>query len=125
MKKKKLEPELRFAIAINSDLEELDMEAATRNLFPNFVSRTPVALRESKNLLVLDKSDLFDPQKTDEENGYLYYKYELSVFPMDETTLEYQRNLAEFLLKQFKRIGFQAELICEDGFFENQLSTEP
>ena len=120
MKKKKLEPDLRFAIAINSDLEELDMEVITRNLFPDFINKTPVALREMRNMLVLDKSDLYDPQKTDDEDGYLYYKYELSVFPIEETTLEYQRNLANFLLNQLRSIELQAELICEDDFFEKQ-----
>jgi len=121
VKKKRIQdPDLRFAIAINSDLEELDMEAAIRNLFPDFVNVTPVALRESRNMLVVDKSDLYDPRKMDEEDGWLYYKYELSVFPMEETTLEHQRNLADILLKKLRSIGFLAELICEDDFLENQ-----
>jgi len=118
--KKKLDPDLRFAVAINNDLEEPDMEVALRNLFPDFAKITPAAFRESKNMLVLYKSDLYDPKKTDGEEGYLYYKYELSVFHMEETTLEYQRNLANFVLKKFRSVGFQAEIICEFDFFENR-----
>ena len=115
---KKYEPDLRFAIAIHADLDEIEVSSVLRKIFPDFTKITEAALRESRNMLVLETSDLYDQNKINEKDGWLYYKYELSVFPMVDSTLEYQRNLACMILKRIKSIGLLAEIICDDDFFE-------
>jgi len=117
-KNEKQDSDFRFAVAINSDLEKAKIVSVIKKLFPSFINISPVALREHINMLVLSESDLFDPDKINGDEGWIYYKYELSVFPMKETTLKCQRALAAELIKKFKNIGFQAELICEDAFLE-------
>ena len=112
--------DMRFAIAINSDFKESDIIAIIKNTIPHFVVITPVALKVSKNMLVLDQNDLYDLKKINEENGWLYYKYELSVFPVEETTLEYQRDLADLLLKIFRGKGLMSEIISDDNFSERR-----
>ena len=118
--KKERYTDLRFAIALNADFNESDIANAITKLFPNFETITPAAFRESRNMLVLDENDLYNPQKIQDEDGWIYYKYEISVFPFGdiETTPEYQRNLARLLISKFREIGFLADIVCDDGFWE-------
>jgi hypothetical protein len=106
--------DLRFSISINSDLTAADIISAIKKSFPEFTEITAVALRESKNMMVMDKNDLHDPERINEPDGWLYYKHELSVFPVEATTLDHQRNLANSLLNNLANAGFLVELINED-----------
>lgn len=110
---------MRFALAINSDMSEEDVMAVIKHLFPEFIKVTSVALKETKNMFVIEENDLYDPIKVSEAEGWLYYKFILSVFPLKgvETTLQYQRELSFILLKKIMEAGMLAEIICEDDFY--------
>ncbi|MDZ9623807.1 hypothetical protein SM930_19015 [Escherichia coli] len=101
MKKK----DIRFAISINSNLSKIELMEKIKNIIPGLIEITSSALREEKNMVVIEENDLYNPMKAEGVDGWMYYKFILSIFPLKgvETTLEYQRELS--FLKENKRCG--------------------
>ncbi|AFI92481.1 pathogenicity island protein [Pectobacterium parmentieri] len=75
-------------------------------------------LLESKNMLVLEKNFDHDNDKLDDDDGWMFYQYEISVFPVNETNIEYQRELSKRILDVFRYNGFLAETICDSDFYD-------
>ena len=114
--KKKMIPDLRFAIAINSDLSEYEIVTVLKDILQTANSISAIALKHDVNMIVVYENSLFDFTKVHDEVDWLYYKHELSVFPLEDSTLLYQRDFANTLLIKIRECGFLAERICDDDF---------
>ncbi|EPX7635199.1 TPA: hypothetical protein ACIT40_004535, partial [Salmonella enterica subsp. enterica serovar Saintpaul] len=51
------------------------------------------------------------PKLINENDGWLYYKYELTVFSMENTSYEYQYELANKIMNALREAGYLAESI--------------
>ncbi|EFG0370509.1 hypothetical protein BLY10_003133, partial [Escherichia coli] len=57
MKKK----DIRFAISINSNSSKIELMEKIKNIIPGLIEITSSALREEKNMVVIEENDLYDP----------------------------------------------------------------
>ncbi|WP_051983885.1 hypothetical protein [Pectobacterium wasabiae] len=113
---------MRFAIAANTGLNFLETADMMENIFPAFIRNTAFSFFENKNMLVLDNNFEHDDDKIHDADGWMFYQYEISVFPINETDLEYQRKLSKSVLEVFVNNGFLAEIICDDDFYNELIS---
>ncbi|MEQ9890070.1 hypothetical protein [Pectobacterium aroidearum] len=116
--KKKHEIDTRFAIAVNTGLGALETANFMGEVFPDFERNSAFSFLESKNMLVLEKNFDHDNDKLDDDDGWMFYQYEISVFPVNETNIEYQRGLSKRMLDVFRYNGFLAEIICDSDFYD-------
>lgn len=78
MKKK----DIRFAISINSNSSKIELMEKIKNIIPGLIEITSSALREEKNMVVIEENDLYNPMKAEGVDGWMYYKFILSIFPL-------------------------------------------
>lgn len=78
MKKK----DIRFAISINSNSSKIELMEKIKNIIPGLIEITSSALREEKNMVVIEENDLYDPIKAEGVDGWMHYKFILSIFPL-------------------------------------------
>ena len=123
MKKK----DIRFAISINSNLSKIELMEKIKNIIPGLIEITSSALREEKNMVVIEENDLYDPIKAEGADGWMYYKFILSIFPLKgvETTLEYQRELSFLFLKKIKMRACWVNLYARMIFMTDDLYIYP
>lgn len=114
--KKKHEIDTRFAIAVNTGRSALETANLMGEILPHLTRSTALSFLEDKNRLVLEKNFEHDNNKLYDEDGWIFYQYEISVFPITETDIEYQRNLSKRILDAFRNHGYLAEIICDSDF---------
>ncbi|WP_323637290.1 hypothetical protein [Pectobacterium polaris] len=86
-------------------------------MLPDLERNTAFSFLESKNMLVLETNFEHDNDKIYDDDGWMFYQYEISVFPINETDMEYQRRLSKRMLEIFRCNGFLAEIICDSDFY--------
>lgn len=113
------EKNVKFAISINTTSSKVELMEIIINIIPGLIKITASALREEKNMVVIEENDLYDPIKAEAVDGWMYYRFILSIFPIKEveTTLEYQRELSFIFLNKIRDAGLPGEVICDDDFY--------
>ncbi|WP_409309075.1 hypothetical protein [Pectobacterium sp. B1J-3] len=114
--KKKHEIDTRFSIAVNTGRSALETVNLMGEILPHLTRSTALSFLEDKNRLVLEKNFEHDNNKLYDEDGWMFYQYEISIFPITETDMEYQRNLSKRILDAFRNHGYLAEIICDSDF---------
>jgi hypothetical protein len=105
-----------FAIMVHS--EELEERKITDLLMSELgvTSRKGAYMVYANNVIVIGKNHLYDKNKfSDVKEGWLYYKYSLSVFPVKENliTMDGQILIAQHLLIVLKEMSCLAQLVAE------------
>ncbi len=68
-------------------------------------------LRYENTRITIEKNYDCNPKLINENDGWLYYKYELTVFSMENTSYEYQYELANKIMNVLREAGYLAESI--------------
>lgn len=107
-----------FAIAIQSDVERKELIDFISGIISPSDRITALVIEGINNRFILEKNWSYDPTKINLHDGWLYYRYELSVYPINNTSLSKQRTLATLLITSLRSYNIKAELICDDDFEE-------
>lgn len=108
-----------FTISINTEKSEEDIFNLTLKEVPESIKEVGAHIRLFNNIMKFDLNSDYNPLKiSDSQEGYLYYKYFLDVFPVGEVDLENQKRIITILINLFKKYNFKAELIAEEEFYE-------
>ena len=110
--------DISFAIAIQSDLEGKELIDFISEIVSPSDRITALVIKGMNNRFILDKNWSYDPKKINLHDGWLYYRYELSVYPINNTSLNKQKTLATLLISSLRNYNIKAELICDDDFEE-------
>lgn len=108
-----------FTISINTEKSEEDIFNLILKEVPESIKEVGAHIRLFNNIMKFDLNSDYNPLKiSDSQEGYLYYKYFLDVFPVGEVDLENQKRIITILINLFKKYNFKAELIAEEEFYE-------
>ena len=108
-----------FTISINTEKSEEDIFNLILKEVPESIKEVGAHIRLFNNIMKFDLNSDYNPLKiSDSQEGYLYYKYFLDVFPVGEVDLENQKRIITILINLFKKYNFKAELIADEEFYE-------
>lgn len=78
-----------FTIAIESDLDKYELIDFLSQAFSNIIKFNPLYLRCENTMITIEKNYDWNPKLINENDGWLYYKHELTVFPVGNISYEY------------------------------------
>ena len=111
--------ELQFLVMINTSLSLPTLTRQLHDEFGKAKRQENIALDPSGNLVELRHNEDFHPSLVSDQNeGFLHYRYQLEVTPTASTSLEQQIVFAKSLKDKLESHGHQA-VICAD--FEEML----
>ncbi len=103
---------LTFELKVNSEKDEEYLIKLLKDRFPE-ASQIRGYLKVGVNVMSFSKNFDYAPEKCDDpDEGWQYYHYELSVFPVEASDLEFQDRFAKSLIDIFRAEGFQVQLVC-------------
>jgi len=105
--------EFNFGVMIDSSKSQEELTTLLLEQFPN-ATRDGGYIKANRNVLQLNDNFEYDILRSNEEkDGWIYYKYDLSVFPIEPVHLEEQRSLARVIISAIRGSGDRAELVAE------------
>jgi len=108
-----------FTISINTEKSEEDIFNLILKEVPESIKEVGAHIRLFNNIMKFDLNSDYNPLKIlDSQEGYLYYKYFLDVFPVGKVDLENQKRIITILINLFKKYNFKTELIADEEFYE-------
>lgn len=108
-----MEPDLTFNVMIEMDMEEGELCELLLSGLPG-ATRERGYIRSGYNLLNLSCNPRADKIKAlSAENGWLYYRFDLSVFPVGDAELGMQKVLAEQIQEVLRSVKGSFELVAE------------
>ncbi|MGC4059327.1 MAG: hypothetical protein QM749_00090 [Aquabacterium sp.] len=106
--------DLTFSLMIKtSETESSLINLLTKNL--EGAQRVGGYIKYSANVINLERNSLYDEAKASRHEGdsWLYYPYNLNIFPTGEVTKEGQIDLANKLQDMLRAAGASVEVISE------------
>jgi hypothetical protein len=105
--------ELAFRVMVNAELNSIlsiiqnDFESINTDSHNSFIA--------GRNRIEIVMNEDYDSNLTaDPEDGYLYYKYLLAVYPISEdVSLDEQVRLSQKMLQTFSNQGIMAEIVAD------------
>lgn len=100
-----------FTIAVESDLDKYSLINFILTSTPDLVKVNPLYLRYENTMITIEKNYDWNPGLINEDDGWLHYRYDLTVFSLESTSHEYQQELANKIINSLRSVGYLAEPI--------------
>lgn len=105
---------LDFKIMVNCEFKRIQLLKLIKKRIAGYKTVFEYSFEYRDNLFRFRFNEDYDPCKVDEEDGYLYYRYEIEVVSLkDNENIKNQLDLARKFKEHFIEIGCSAE-ICAD-----------
>lgn len=100
-----------FTIAVESDLDKYGLIDFIFQAIPGGVKESSLYLRYESSIITIEKNYDWNPDLINEDDGWLYYRYDITVFSREKISYECQHNLANMLINVLRNTGYLAESI--------------
>ncbi|EAM3781375.1 hypothetical protein D7I66_23595 [Salmonella enterica] len=100
-----------FTIVVESDLDKYELIDFLPQGIPDIIKVNLLYLRYENTMITIERNYDCNPKLINENDGWLYYNYELTVFSMENTSYEYQYELANKIMNALREAGYLAESI--------------
>lgn len=100
-----------FTIVVESDLDKYELIDFLSQGIPDIIKVNSLYLRYENTMITIERNYDWNPKLVNVNDGWLYYKYELIVFSMENTSYEYQYELANKIMNALREAGYLAESI--------------
>ncbi|AHN81647.1 hypothetical protein EF989_25155 [Salmonella enterica] len=100
-----------FTIVVESDLDKYELIDFLSQGIPDIIKVNSLYLRYENTMITIERNYDWNPKLINVNDGWLYYKYELTVFFMENTSYEYQYELANKIMNALREAGYLAESI--------------
>ncbi|RXO49298.1 hypothetical protein D0525_01750 [Salmonella enterica] len=100
-----------FTIAVESDLDKYSLIDFISKTIPGMVIESPLYLRYENTMITIEKNYDWNPDLINEDDGWLYYRYDITVFSREKTSYEDQQSLENILINDLRSAGYLAESI--------------
>ena len=110
-----MEYQLEFLAMVDTDISFDELTRYLKERLPNAILVSPSVLQWSDNIVDVDKNEDFDPARTDDpDDGFIYYRYRLHVYPIAEhATLKHQMYLARTLKAALEPLSRGVEIAAD------------
>ena len=117
--------DLRACLSLDTLESQEEVIASLKESFGKQEEISPCSFIHRGNMFELEPNEDFEPQRVnDAEDGYLYFRYKLLVYPLVENVaLEEQVKLVKSLIAFFEGRGMRVVLLSELEVFLFDLST--
>ncbi|EDF7418032.1 hypothetical protein B1288_22980, partial [Salmonella enterica subsp. enterica serovar Corvallis] len=78
-----------FTIVVESDLDKYELIDFLSQGIPDIIKVNSLYLRYENTMITIERNYDWNPKLINVNDGWLYYKYELTVFFMENTSYEY------------------------------------
>ncbi|EKR9532996.1 hypothetical protein P9776_002769 [Salmonella enterica subsp. enterica serovar Kentucky] len=100
-----------FTIVVESDLDKYELIDFLSQGIPDIIKVNSLYLRYENTMITIERNYDWNPKLVNVNDGWLYYRYELTVFSMENTSYEYQYELANKIMNALREAGYLAESI--------------
>ncbi|EAU5390317.1 hypothetical protein DPM37_19945 [Salmonella enterica] len=100
-----------FTIVVESDLDKYELIDFLSQGIPDIIKVNLLYLRYENTMITIERNYDCNTKLINENDGWLYYNYELTVFSMENTSYEYQYELANKIMNALREAGYLAESI--------------
>lgn len=100
-----------FTIVVESDLDKYELIDFLSQGIPDIIKVNSLYLRYENTMITIERNYDWNPKLINVNDGWLYYKYEFTVFFMENTSYEYQYELANKIMNALREAGYLAESI--------------
>ncbi|EKD1922104.1 hypothetical protein OQ672_002652 [Salmonella enterica subsp. enterica serovar Kentucky] len=100
-----------FTIVVESDLDKYELIDFLSQGIPDIIKVNSLYLRYENTMITIERNYDWNPKLVNVNDGWLYYKYELTVFSMENASYEYQYELANKIMNALREAGYLAESI--------------
>ncbi|RFE43832.1 hypothetical protein [Salmonella enterica] len=100
-----------FTIVVESDLDKYELIDFLSQGIPDIIKVNSLYLRYENTMITIERNYDWNPKLVNVNDGWLYYKYELTVLAVENTTYEYQYELANKIMNALREAGYLAESI--------------
>ncbi len=100
-----------FTIVVESDLDKYELIDFLSQGIPDIIKVNFLYLRYENTMITIEITYDCNPKLINEHDGWLDYKYELTLFSMDNTSYEYQYELANKIMNVLREARYLAESI--------------
>jgi hypothetical protein len=108
--------ELQFIIAIDTDFDTIFSTLQEIYKF-NYTKKHEFVI--GKNNVEIEENEDFNPDLVDTDDGYLYYRYNVNVYPIaEDISLLEQIDLSKQMRESFIKKGIKADILAA---FEDML----
>ncbi|EEG1718116.1 hypothetical protein GWX81_23095, partial [Salmonella enterica subsp. enterica serovar Kentucky] len=77
-----------FTIVVESDLDKYELIDFLSQGIPDIIKVNSLYLRYENTMITIERNYDWNPKLVNVNDGWLYYKYELTVFSMENTSYE-------------------------------------
>ncbi len=100
-----------FTIVVESDLDKYELIDFLSQGIPDIIKVNLLYLIYENTMNTKEINYDCNPNWINENDGWLYYKYELTVISMENTAYEYQYEVANKIMNVLREAGYLAESI--------------
>jgi hypothetical protein len=106
--------EAQFLVMVNGEVSLSDIMRVLESDLPG-IKRTKhkMVYEWSRNIIDVEENKDYDQNMINSEDGYLYYRYRINVFPIDDDqSIEHQVNIARDIRGLFASLSCITEVIA-------------
>lgn len=105
------ETNTELTIAVESDLDKYDLIDYIFKTAPGMVKVNSLYLRCENTMITIEKNYDWNPDLIHNEDGWLYYRHDITIFSLENTSHEHQQKLANEIMNSLRNSGYLSEAI--------------